>query len=414
MAPGILYLVHRIPYPPNKGDKIRSFHLLRRLARDYRVFLGAFIDDPEDERHAGAVGEYCAETHFVRLDPRRARLRSLRGLVTGEALSLPYYRDDRLTRWVAQVTAREGIEKVVVFSSTMAQYVLNTGFAALRRVVDYVDVDSDKWRQYAPTRRWPMSWVYGREARKLLDFERRVIAACDAGVFVSPHEAALFRELAPAQASKVWHANNGVDLAYFSPGLGLPNPFTAAEQPLVFVGAMDYWPNVDAVRWFAEGIFPQIRARVPQAVFYIVGGSPSPQVRALERLPGVRVTGRVADVRPYVAHAAVSVAPLRIARGVQNKVLESMAMGRPTVVTPAALEGIDAEPGRELLLAEDGPNFARLVCQLIEGALDGPAIAAAARRRAVAAYDWEHTLAAFGDLLLGPSSASPAREAVRE
>jgi sugar transferase (PEP-CTERM/EpsH1 system associated) len=251
-----------------------------------------------------------------------------------------------------------------------------------------------------------MSWVYEREARKLLDFERSVIEDFDAGFFVSKHEAELFRELAPEFSGKIGHVNNGVDLAYFSPHLDFVNPYSEQERALVFVGAMDYWPNIDAVSWFAEHVFPLVRARVPAAHFYIVGGNPAPQVRALGGHPGITVTGRVDDVRPYVSHANVAVAPLRIARGVQNKVLESMAMARPTVVTPAALEGIEAEPGSELLLADDAAGFAAKTCEVLEGVIDGRVLGDAARRRVELAYGWQSNLVSFGRLLEG--EATPA------
>jgi sugar transferase (PEP-CTERM/EpsH1 system associated) len=189
--------------------------------------------------------------------------------------------------------------------------------------------------------------------------------------------------------------------------LAHPSPFAEAEEAIVFTGAMDYWPNVDAVVWFANEALPAIRRARPGAVFYIVGSRPTPAVQALAAIDGVRVTGTVPDVRPYLAHSAAVVAPLRIARGVQNKVLEAMAMGRPTVVTPQALEGIDAQPGRDLLLApEDGPGFATTVLGLL-GTDDGR-VGRAARERVVARYGWDANLEPVAKVLMrdnGPTSA---------
>ena len=399
MKPGLLYLVHRIPYPPNKGDKIRSFNLLRVLAKHFRIYLGTFVDDPLDRQYIEQAGAFCEQAHFAELRPRAARIKSLKGLLTGEALTLPYYSDRGLARWVERVVRKERLQGAVVFSSSMAQYVMQDKFGSLKRIVDCVDMDSDNWRQYAPTRPWPMSWVYAREAENLQDFEMRVIETFDAGLFVSRPEAALFNRLSPGFENKIGYAENGVDLDFFKPNAGLESPYASNEQPLVFVGAMDYWPNVDAVVWFVREMFPAVRKRVPDATFYIVGGNPGSTVNALAAENAVVVTGRVDDVRPYVAHAKVSVAPIRIARGVQNKVLESMAMGRPTVVTKAALEGIDAVPGRDLVLASDNAEFVRSVCDLLADPNAGDELGKAARAYAEKACDWDENLKRFVQLL---------------
>jgi len=400
MRPPLLFLAHRLPYPPNKGDKIRSFHLLKRLARDYRIFLGAFVDDPEDAQHADALRQLCEEVMVLRLRPRWARLASLRGLLDGQPLTVPYYRRHAFAAWVDRTIADRGIQRAVVFSSAMAPYLLGARYASLRRVIDFVDVDSDKWAQYAQTKGLAMGWVYRREAIRLLGLERRIATEFDGSVFVSAAEAGLFKRLAPESADKVSFAYNGVDTVYFDPELPLHNPYGEAGYPLVFTGAMDYWPNVDAVCWFAEEILPLVREVVPEVVLHAVGARPAPAVQRLARLPGVRVTGQVADVRPYLRHAAAVVAPLRIARGIQNKVLEGMAMARPTVVTPAALEGIDAVPGEELLLAADANAFADRVLAAISRP-DSARMGAAARRRVLADFDWDRNLSGFQSLLEG-------------
>ncbi|MBW8897819.1 MAG: TIGR03087 family PEP-CTERM/XrtA system glycosyltransferase, partial [Massilia sp.] len=339
----LLLLIHRIPYPPNKGDKIRSYHLLKHLARHYRVHLATFVDDPDDWQYVPHVEALCASSHFAGMKPLVARMRSLLALLKNRSLSLEYYRDPSLARWVDETVAKHNIERVLVFSGAMAQYA--DPYRSARRVVDFCDVDSDKWRQYADQKSWPMNWLYRYEARQLLAYERRVARDYDASLFVSAPEADLFRQLAPESTAKIGHFSNGVDTDYFSPDQPHADPYPAGERALVFTGAMDYWPNVDAVQWFAADIFPALRERFAGLKFYIVGSRPAPAVQELARLPGVVVTGTVPDVRPYIAHAAVSVAPLRIARGIQNKVLEAMAMATPVVVSPQALEGIDAVPG---------------------------------------------------------------------
>ncbi|TFW29679.1 TIGR03087 family PEP-CTERM/XrtA system glycosyltransferase [Massilia arenosa] len=398
----LLLLIHRIPYPPNKGDKIRSYHLLRHLAQHYNIFLATFVDDPDDWQYVPHVQAMCTLSYFGALNPTKARIRSLKALFGKRSLSLDYYNDTQMHNWVREVMARQPISRVVVFSSPMAQYaepLVNT-----RRVVDFCDVDSDKWRQYADKKSWPMSWLYRHEAKHLLAYERHIAQTCDASLFVSAPEAELFRSLAPESAAKTGHFSNGVDTEFFSPARTYANPYAEGEQALVFCGAMDYWPNVDAVQWFANEILPAVRARHPQASFYIVGARPAADVQALASLPGVKVTGTVPDVRPYVAHAALSVAPLRIARGIQNKVLEAMAMAKTVVVSPQALEGIEAAPGREVLLAEDAGSFAAQVI----AALDAPdaAIGHAARDTVETRYGWSSHLARVQTLLESESHAA--------
>lgn len=385
----LLYLAHRIPYPPNKGDKIRSYHMLKHLAQRYRVHLGAFVDDANDWQYVETVKKLCTSTHFARLNPRTARVRSLGALASNRALSVDYYRNAGMKNWVESVVRERGVRRVLAFSSAMAQYAMAVPNA--RQVIDFVDIDSDKWRQYAEKKPWPISWLFAREARTLLDYERHVAQRFGASLFVSEAEADLFKLLAPQVREKVGYFNNGVDTEYFAPGPNLENPYPKDTTVIVFTGAMDYWPNVDAVQWFAQDIFPIIQRAHPNAQFYIVGARPQQQVQALASRPGVHVTGTVADVRPYIAHAAVSVAPLRIARGVQNKVLEAMAMARPVVVSPQALEGITAEPGEDIVLAAHGAQFASAVIALLNRPDD--ALGARARKKVVDLYGWTSNLA---------------------
>lgn len=395
----LLYLAHRIPYPPNKGDKIRSYHLLRHLSERYQVHLGTFIDDPDDWQYVDAVKKLCGETHFVKLDSRRARVLSATALLMNRPLSLDYYRSRSLSEWVARLHRKLPVSRVLVFSSVMAQFVEPERYA--RKVIDFVDVDSAKWSQYAVQKSWPMNRVYAREGRQLLRYERRVARDFDASLFVSAQEAALFSGLAPESAARIGWFSNGVDSSYFSPMHDFDNPYPEGGPVMVFTGAMDYWPNVDAVQWFADDILPGILQRHPEARFCIVGARPTPQVQALAQRPGIHVTGTVPDVRPYLAHAQVSVAPLRIARGIQNKVLEAMAMAKPVIVSPQALEGINAQAGRDLLLAGDASEFIGLAC----GALDElPAdLGRAARAQVEASYNWDVNMSRVDALLDMPS-----------
>lgn len=401
----LLFLAHRIPYPPTKGDKIRSYHILRHLAERYRVHLGAFVDDPADWAHCEPLARLCADICLVPLSPRAARLRSLSALGRGEPLTLPYYRSAKLQAWVDALLSQRGPERVFVFSSAMAQYVESPGYAGRRRVLDFVDMDSDKWRQYAANRRGPLAWVYAREARALLAYERRCAAVFDASLFVSAAEAELFRANAPETTARIGFVENGVDTEFFSPSREYPNPYGEGERALVFTGAMDYWANVEAVVWFAEQVFPAVLAAEPQARFYVVGARPSAAVMALAKRAGVVVTGAVADVRPYLAHAGLAVAPLRIARGVQNKVLEAMAMATPVVISPQAADGLRLEPALRTVVCADAAAMAERAVQLLSTGDDG--LGPRARQWVVRHYDWERNLAGIERVLEGPAAATP-------
>ncbi len=387
----LLYLVHRLPYPPNKGDKVRSYHLLKHLLAKHRVFLGTFIDDPADEEHIDTLRSMCAGLHVARLHPTRARIASLAGLIGGEALTLNYYRDAALQRWVRDTARRERLDATVVFSSSMAQYADGLGLPML---VDFVDVDSAKWSEYATHHPWPLSWLYRREGQQLLSYERAVAARAARSFFVTDKETALFRSLAPESARSCEALCNGVDADYFAPDPARASPFAADEVPVVFTGAMDYWPNIDAVTWFATEMLPRLRARWPALRFHIAGRSPTPAVRALAG-DAVSVTGTVPDMRPYLQHAAVVVAPLRLARGIQNKILEAMAMARPVVTTNGCAEAITAQRGSELVCADDADAFVREVDALLRTPSDALVMGEAGRRRVQQDYSWEAHLGAF-------------------
>ncbi len=406
----ILFLAHRIPYPPNKGDKIRSWHFLRHLAAHHELSLACFVDDPDDMRHAEMLRGICADSHFEPLARSPLQWRNAAAMATGSPITVSHYRSRRMRARVESLLAGQP-DFVFVFSGAMAQYLPERVDWPLRRIIDFADVDSDKWAQYARQRKAPASLIYRREARTLLGCERAAAARADAVLFVSEVEADLFRALAPESAGKVHAIRNGVDYLQFSPEHELPSPFSAAARPLVFTGMMDYWANVDGAAWFVDQVLPRIRQKIPAAEFWIVGASPAPAVRALAERPGVHVTGRVPDVRPYLRHAAVVAVPLRIARGVQNKVLEAMAMARPVVTTPAAAQGVDgAVIGHELIEAGDEAGFADAVCMLLRGRDEAEEMGRRARARVLADYDWGSNLGRLDDVM-GPA---PERSVPRD
>ena len=392
----LLYLAQRCPYPPNKGDKITTWNILKHLRRTHRVHLGCFIDDPDDWQHEAVLREHCASVMLRPVTRLQGLARSTLGLLSGEPLSVAFYRDRVMSQWVRGLLDG-GVRRAFVYSGAMSRFVPER--ADLVRGMHFADIDSDKWRQYAEVSRWPLSWVYRREARTLLALERKVAARFDRSWFVSDAESADFRRLAPECAPRVETLSNGVDGDYFSPKRSYPNLYEGGAPRVVFTGAMDYRPNVDAVCWFAAEVLPLLRARLGDVRFVIVGGRPTADVQALAADPAVQVTGRVDDVRPYMAHGAVIVAPLRIARGIQNKVLEGMAMARTVVCSPQGLEGIDAQAGRDVLVAGPAEAFAAACADVIESRVD---LGAQARRCMLARYDWKACLAVLDSLFTGP------------
>ncbi len=404
----LLFLAHRLPYPPNKGDKVRSFHFLRHLASRYRVFLGTFVDDPSDWQHLPAVRSLCAEVHAETIVPWQQRARSATAFLSGEALSVPYFRSRRLAAWAAQTVRRHDVRQAFVYSSPMAQYAL--GLPRLKTIVDFVDLDSAKWGDYASRRAWPASALYGREARRLFAYERQVAARAQASLFVTEEEARQLRAGAPECAERIVAIRNGVDSDHFSPSHSFASPFLDGERPLVFTGAMDYWPNIDAVMWFAREVLPAIRRVQPSVRFYVVGMNPDASVRTLASDPAVTVTGRVADVRPYLQHAAVVVAPLRVARGIQNKVLEAMAMAKPVVASAACAGALSVRPGIELAVASDAETFAAATLSTLEPPL-AKRMGEQARARVLRDYAWSRSLGQL-DELMGTASVFAPKTAV--
>lgn len=406
-----LFLCHRMPWPPDKGDKIRSYHVLRRLAERYRVHLGTFVDDPADWRHLASVEALCAGVCVRPLSPWRTRWRALASLVRGDALSIGVYRDRVMRRWVERVLAEQKPALAVCYSSGVAPLVMP--HAHLRRVMDFVDVDSDKWRQYAQARRGLPRMIYRREANRLARFEHRIAAQFDASIFVSEPEAAFFRQQVPASAGKVFGIPNGVDTGYWNPQRSCASPYQPGERVVVFVGAMDYRANVDAVQWFAREVWPRVSTQCQEARFYIVGSKPTASVRALTELAGITVTGRVEDVRPYLAHAHVVAAPLRIARGIQNKVLEALAMEKVLLATPEAWEGVADFEGRQGCIDASPEVLAAEALRWLE--VPQVARVPAARAMIQSRYDWKRNLDVYENVLgnaqLDTASVDAASEA---
>ena len=396
--PDLLFISHRIPWPLNKGEKIRGWNLIQHMRTlGYRVHLGCVVDDPADMAHVERMRTVCASVGAFLIDKSRQKIRALLHARPGRPLMPDFYFCPALQHWVNDIVTQMPIDVIYIYSVAMAPYALHLQHG--RKILDAQDIDSEKWAEYAAKARFPRNLFWAREARTLLAYERHAAAACGKTFFVSEPEAERFRELAPEVAERVVAVENGVDLAHFSPADTHLWPFGEPGPCLVFTGNMDYWPNADAVIWFARDVLPLLRERVPGLRFWIVGANPGGDVRALEASPGIHVTGRVADVRPYVANAAVIVCPLRIARGIQNKMLEGMAMGRPVVASPPAFEGVRAVPGEELLVADGAAAFADAVCALLDG--QHPDLGNAGRLAMEKGYAWDAVLARLKGYLAG-------------
>jgi sugar transferase (PEP-CTERM/EpsH1 system associated) len=394
----ILFLAQRVPYPPNRGDKIAAYHAIRYLARRHAVTVATLADSEQELEYARTLE---SQGFQVEVELRRAftaRVRVVKALLSGEALSIAHYHSPGLERRVARRVRPGAYDVGLVFSSSMGQYVPRS--LGIPLVADFVDMDSQKWDLYASAIRWPRSWVYAMEARRLLQWERRLALRAQCTLVSTESERQDCMRLIPG--ARVEMLRNGVDLEYFTPAAAAPS-----EPQIVFTGVMDYFPNVQAVTSFCDEIFPLVARAVPHATFVIVGARPTRRVLALGRRPGVTVTGPVPDVRPYLRRSAVAVAPLLLARGVQNKVLEAMATGLPVVSTPAAFQGAGAPEGEGILVARSPRDFAELVVQL----LHDPARAGELGRRARAFVEqhcvWENQLSRLeGFLLEAASSAS--------
>jgi sugar transferase (PEP-CTERM/EpsH1 system associated) len=393
----VVFLCHRVPWPPDRGDRITTWHFLQHLlARGAEVRLGCFAEEDRDQEGVAFLRGRCSEVCAPRLSRPLRRLLCLRGLLTGEALTLPFFRHRVLQAAVGGWLA-DRPDLVYVYSSSMAQYVL--GRRGPRKVMQFAELDSDKWLQYAAQRGPFGRWIYGREGRRLLAFEDAVARDFDLSLVVSEVEKRLFMARIPGVEPVV--LPNGVDVAHFT------SRGDAGRQPctLIFTGVMDYEPNVDGVRWFAEHCWPVLRQRFQGARLLIVGSRPVPAVRALAEQPGIEVTGRVPETPPWFDRAVVAIAPLRLARGVQNKVLEALSMALPVVATPEAAQGLGDDP--PLRTASDAAGTVAAIAALFDDPERARAEGRAAADWVRARFRWEHMYERF-DAALARLGLPPA------
>ena len=425
--PRVLYITHRVPHPPDKGDRIRNYHVLRELAKDARVTLVSLADEPVTEATTAELHRLCETVEIIPALGKRRWLRAGRSLLTGGSLSEGLFAEPKLDAALRRLAEAQSWDASLVSASSLAPYLERHGLPAKPRFVDLVDVDSQKWFDYADAASGPKNMLYTLEGHRVRRLEQW-IAEWAAGVFiVSPAECAVFdgftrSQLAPSPGSAgegwgeglvsknpsppaplpqsrergevvVAHAGagtvatNGVDLDYFQ-----PRPDVESVRACAFVGALDYLPNIDGAVWFANDIWPAIRTRHPDAEFWIVGRNPTPAVRRLATIDGVKVVGAVPDVRPHVAKAALAVCPIRIARGLQNKVLEAMAMAKPTLAAPAAIRALKAVPGEHLLSPTTEEEWIAAIGDLLDDPVRQRELGAAARAFVEVHHHWDRCL----------------------
>ena len=394
----VIYVTHRVPFPPDKGDRIRNYHVLLALGEVAEVHLVALADEPVSDETRKKLGELCARVEIVPVS-RRRWLRAGLSALGGGSLSQGLFREPaaaaRLKTWAEEMPGAP----VVVSASPLADYLTELP-GERRKVVDMVDVDSQKWLDFAAAKRGVKSRVYRLEARRLRKLEAALPRQVDAVTLVSVAEAKVYDEFAGQGAATV--ATNGVDLDYYA---AVP-PGALVSRAVAFVGAMDYLPNVDAAVWFADEVWPRVRVNYPDAEFRVVGRRPAPAVARLASRDGVVVTGDIADVRPSVATAMGAVVPMRLSRGLQNKVLEAMAMAKPVIASPAAVAALDVTPKEHLLLATTPHEWVAAVGVLFDSADRRRELGASARDYVEKRHDWGRCLQPLVDAVFPPGGAS--------
>ena len=387
----ILFVCHRFPYPPNRGGKIRPFHMIQHLSRKHSVVVASLAHTQEELQEGQPLKEHCQEVIAEVLPSSTRWLQTVAALPTGAPSSVAYFYSRKLAARIHQAWQRGGFDAIIVHCAFAAQYVakLQGGF----RMLDFGDVDSAKWMDYAEHRSFPLSLGYRIEALKLRRFEQKLTEEFDACTATTRGELDEVRRLNAAKAVAV--IPNGVNLNYFVPRQENPRN----SSVIAFLGRMDYYPNIDAVLFFAKEVFPSVQKAVPEAKFRIIGSNPTRAVRDLVSIPGISVTGYVADVRPHLADAAIAVAPLRIARGTQNKILEFLSMGIPVLSTTQAAKGVAVEPGKHLLVADGPENFAAEVVRLLKDPDLREQLSVSGRQPLATAHSWPHSMEILDEIL---------------
>jgi len=356
----ILFLTHRVAYPPNKGDKLRAFNIIKHLSGQHSIHLACVTENRDELKYANELTAYCKSVNIVYMGVIWRKIKSLFCLLSGRPLTLPYFYSYRLHKKIKESINTEKYGLIYIYSSSMAQYVLDIN--GIPKIMDFIDVDSEKWRQYSQYTGFPLNIVYKLESRRLRKYEEKIANLVDHCIVVSQEERALFKSFLRSTADeKISVVSNGVDFQYFKPA-----SLSYEKGRLIFTGAMDYFANVDAILYFYKEIFPLIKKQVPLVKLYIVGSNPAGEIKKLAADKDVIVTGFVKDIRPYLEKSAVCVVPLRIGRGIRNKILEAMSMGVPVVAMSEAVFGIEAKDNEELFVEDNPGDFVERTIALLK------------------------------------------------
>jgi len=379
----ILYLCHRFPFPPRRGGKIRPFNMIRHFARDHEVTVGSIVRSEVEAKEGAGLADYCASYKIARVRNPVQVGRMVARLPTPVPSSFGYFHSPELASWVRERLARERFDLIFVHCSSVAPYV--AAVRSVPKILDFGDMDSQKWLEYARYKRFPLSLGYAIEGRKLVRKERRLARKFDLCTATTRGEWETLESYRTGVPSD-WFPN-GVDSGYFAPTEEPYDPNTIA-----FVGRMDYYPNQESMFDFCQRTLPRLQSTRPSLKLLIVGADPTPAVLRLADLPGVTVTGSVPDVRPYLRRSALMIAPLNIARGTQNKILEAMAMGVPVVTSRIAAAGVDATDGQHFLAASTPEEYVDAIMRVIDDPQLRQRLSIAGRERMLTHHDWARSM----------------------
>jgi len=387
----ILFLCHRIPFPPNKGDKLRAFNQIKEFSKKHSITLLTFVDDPADEKYTVELEKYCEKVIAVRRFPLWSALKSLPYMFSGKPLTLPYFYEKEMEKFIDGALASEGFDIIFVFSSSMAQYVETS---SLPKLVDLVDADSEKWIQYSEHAPFPKSLVYRHEGFRLRNYEKKLSKCFDVSTVVSKDEKEkLLKFIEDDKWVRV--IRNGINHTFYDEEhIDEAEEFLAGDlsKNILFVGGMFYFAYIDGVLNFYNKSFAAVKEKVSNVKFFIVGADPAPSIKKLNEDENVCVTGFVKDVRPFLKKTSVYVVPLRIAPGLQNKILEAMIMKIPVVSTSEAILGIDATDGVDVFVEDNPEKFGERVVELLQNEELCKKIGANARKMVLEKHNWKKNL----------------------
>lgn len=380
----ILYVCHRFPFPPKRGGKIRPFNMIRHLsASGHQVTVCSLARSPDEAAEGRGIAPHCADFEMAQVSDPVQTLRMVVRLPLRTPSSMGYFYSPTLAQRVRRRLNEQKWDLIFVHCSSVAQYVEHV--SDVPKILDFGDMDSQKWLEYANYKPFPLSLGYRFEGAKMLAAEKRLAGRFDLCTATTRAEWETLDGYGTGVVSD-WFPN-GVDADFFCPS---GEPYDA--DTISFIGRMDYYPNQECMARFCEQIWPLLKMRRPDMKLLIVGADPSPEMRQLGDLPGVTVTGSVPDVRPFIRQSALMVAPLNIARGTQNKILEAMAMGVPVVTSSIAAGGVDAESVKHFLVADTPEEYARLILQIVENPQERERLANAGRQRMLSHHAWPHSM----------------------